>query len=160
MNFEIVKTDQQTNFEEIKDLYYKTWTYSYIDLIPQLFLDQLNKDIWHPEKRIDNTLIARVSGKIVGVCSYGPARRIKYQGFGEIYSLYVLPEFQHQKIGQKLFQTALNILGEEYSNIYLIVLKNNLAARAFYELFNFNETDGLITDQTKYGILHEIIYVK
>ncbi|PMD72208.1 hypothetical protein [Companilactobacillus nuruki] len=104
MNFEIVKTDQQTNFEEIKDLYYKTWTYSYIDLIPQLFLDQLNKDIWHPEKRIDNTLIARVSGKIVGVCSYGPARRIKYQGFGKSTHFMFFLNFSIKKLVKNFFK--------------------------------------------------------
>lgn len=160
MNFQIVKTDQQTDFEAIKEVYFQTWNYSYIGIVPQLFLDQLDKNIWHPEKRWNNTLVAIVSGKIVGVCSYGPARRKKYSGFGEIYSLYVLPQYQHQGIGKKLFQGALEILEQQFNQFYLTVLRDNLTARAFYEMFGFEETDDLIADQTDYGILHEIVYCK
>ena len=161
MNYQIVKTDSQTNFKDIQEVYYQTWQYSYVGIVPQGFLDNLNKDMWHPSTRSNNTLVVVTADqKIVGVCTYGPARRPKYNGLGEVYSLYVLPEYQHQGIGQKLFQRALDILNQEFQDIYLIVLKNNLASRAFYELFGFQSTDDLIADQTEFGILHEIVYMR
>lgn len=160
MNFEIVKATQQTDFKAIKEVYYQTWNYAYIGIVPQSFLDHLTTDIWHPEERVNNTLIATVNGKIVGVCTYGPARRKNYVGYGEIYSIYVLPEFQHQGIGQKLFQSALNILQKDFNKFYLIVLKDNLIAQAFYEMFGFESTEEKLVEHTAYGDLDEIIFTK
>lgn len=162
MDYQIVKTNRQTDFDSVRQVYYQTWSYSYVGLVPQALLDNLNpKATWHPETRIDNTLVALTKDqKIVGVCTYGPARRQEYAGFGEIYSLYVLPQFQHQGIGQKLFQAALNTLTKDFTEIYLLVLKDNLIARAFYELFGFEASDDCIADQTEYGILHEVVYIK
>lgn len=161
MNYKIIKTDHSTNFESIKELYYQTWTFSYADLVPQDFLNQLDKSIWHPEKRWNNTLIAVTpDNQIISVCSYGPARKKQYIGYGEIYSLYILPHYQHLGIGQKLFQSVLTILEQEYKKIYLIVLKNNLAAQGFYEKFDFQRLNILLKDTTDYGTLLETIMIK
>lgn len=161
MNYRIVKTNRKSDFDSIRNVYYRTWTYSYVGLVPQALLDNIDpKATWHPETRLNNTLVAIQDNKIIGVCTYGPARRPKYAGLGEIYSLYVLPEFQHHGIGQELFKQALSILEKQFDETYLIVLKNNLASRAFYELFGFQATDDLIADQTEFGILHEIVYIK
>jgi len=162
MDCQIVKTDSQTNFDSIREVYYQTWIYSYVGLVPQALLDNIDQETtWKPENRLNNTLVAVTSNQeIVGVCTYGPARRKKYAGFGEVYSLYVLPKFQHQGIGQKLFQAALNKLRKRFTEIYLLVLKNNLNSRSFYEMFGFEASDDLIADQTEYGMLHEVVYLK
>lgn len=160
MDYQIIKTNQKSDFESIKDLYYQTWRHSYIGLVPQGFLDNLDRNIWHPEKRWNNTLIAVSNNQTIGIVTFGPARRKKYSDFGEIYSLYVLPQYQHQGIGQKLFQTALNVLEKQFQQIYLIVLRDNLIAQAFYEMFGFEETLDLPTEQTDYGMIHEIVFVK
>lgn len=162
MTYHIVRTSKASNFEEIKNVYYQTWNYSYRGLVPNALLDNLDKEnTWHPEIRWNNTLVAVTDNqKIVGVCTFGPARRKKYRDFGEVYSLYVLPEWQHHGIGQRLFQQALNLLQKDYVQFYLVVLKNNLSARAFYELFGFEATTDCLADQTEYGILHEIVYQK
>jgi len=162
MNFNVIKADKNTNFDAIKKLYYQTWQYSYQGLVPEKLLNSLDEnDTWHPEKRMNNTLIAvTTTGEIIGVCSYGPARKEAYAGYGEIYSLYVLPKWQHQGIGQKLFQAALDTLTTRFPKLYLLVLQNNLFAQAFYEWFGFKETNQLITDQTKLGTLYEAVFVK
>jgi len=161
MPYQISKTDQHSDFEAIKKLYCQTWNYSYCGLVPQGFLDSLTENTWHPETRWNNTLIAQTSDhEIIGVCTYGPARRQKYAGFGEIYSFYVLPKWQHRGVGQKLFQAVLDILNRQFQQLYLIVLKNNLSAQAFYEWFDFKETDDFLAEQTEYGILHEVVFIK
>lgn len=157
---DVASTTKDFNFKKISELYYKTWQYAYVGLVPQALLDNLRVDIWHPETRWNNTLVALDNEKVVGVCSFGPARRKKYQGFGEVYTLYVLPEYQHQGIGQKLFTAALENLAKKFSDFYLIVLKKNLIAQAFYEMFGFEETLDQIADQTEYGIVHEVVFTK
>lgn len=158
---EITRTDKNSDFEAIKKVYYQTWRYSYHGLVPEALLNNLNPhNTWDPQTRWNNTLVAINDGKTVGVCTFGPARRKKYSNFGEVYSLYVLPKFQHQGIGQKLFQKALHILEKDYASLYLIVLKNNLFARAFYEMYGFQATTDCIADQTKFGLLHEIVYTR
>ncbi|MHC6120341.1 GNAT family N-acetyltransferase [Companilactobacillus sp. FL22-3] len=160
-SIEISRTNRSSDFEAIKQVYYQTWRYSYHGLVPELLLDQLDlKTTWNPKTRWNNTLIATDNQKTIGVCTFGPARRQKYYGFGEIYSFYVLPKFQHQGIGQKLFQSALDILSKDYDSLNLIVLKNNLSARAFFEMYGFQETADRIAEQTKFGLLHEIVYTK
>lgn len=160
MTYKIVRTTKTSNFEEIKNVYYQTWNYSYRGLVPNALLDNLDREnTWHPEIRWNNTLVAMTDDqKIIGVCTFGPARRKKYSGFGEIYSIYVLPTWQHHGIGQRLFQQALNLLQNEYEKMYLIVLKNNLSAQAFYELFGFEETTDHLAEQTAYGLLHEVVF--
>ena len=155
---QVVPTTKNFDFQTISNLYYRTWKYAYVGIIPQALLDNLRVDIWHPETRWNNTLVALDNEKVVGVCSFGPARRKKYQGFGEIYTLYVLPEYQHQGIGQKLFTAALKNLSKRFVDIYLIVLKKNLIAQAFYEMYGFEETLDQIADQTEYGIVHEVVF--
>lgn len=155
---QIVSTTKDFNFQKISNLYYQTWQYAYVGIVPQALLDNLRVDIWHPETRWNNTLVALNGDKVVGVCSFGPARRKKYQGFGEIYTLYILPEYQHQGIGQKLFTAALENLAKKFNDFYLIVLKKNLIAQAFYEMFGFEETLDQIADQTEYGIVHEVVF--
>lgn len=158
---EITRTTQNSDFEAIKQVYYQTWQYSYRGLVPESLLDNLDPNTtWDPQTRWNNTLVAMENGRIVGVCTFGPARRKKYNNFGEVYSLYVLPKFQHRGIGQNLFQSALDILNKDYASLYLIVLKNNLFARAFYEMYGFQATNDCIADQTAYGLLHEIVYTK
>ncbi|HIY92767.1 GNAT family N-acetyltransferase [Companilactobacillus sp. HBUAS56275] len=160
MDFNIVKANQQTDFKAIKELYYQTWTYDYIGIVPQKFLDHLTVDIWHPKERVNNTLLATVSGKIVGICTYGPGRRKEFSNYGEVYSLYVLPKFQHQGIGRKLFQSTLDILQEDFDNFYLLVLKDNLFAQAFCEMFEFEPIDEQVVENTAYGNLEYIILTK
>jgi hypothetical protein len=42
MDFNIVKANQQTDFKAIKELYYQTWTYDYIGIVPQKFFRSSN----------------------------------------------------------------------------------------------------------------------
>lgn len=157
----IARTNKNSDFEAVKQVYYQTWCYSYHGLVPESLLNNLDPNTtWNPKTRWNNTLVALENKKIVGVCTFGPARRKKYSGFGEVYSLYVLPRFQHQGIGKRLFQAALDNLEKDFASLYLIVLKNNLSARAFYEMYDFQATTDYIADQTAFGLLHEIVYTR
>ena len=56
------------------------------------------------------------------------------------------------------FSKVANLIIKFANDFYLIVLKKNLIAQAFYEMFGFEETLDQIADQTEYGIVHEVVF--
>lgn len=121
-------------------VYARSWRHAYRGIVPQGFLDALSEGFWQLglEQSADRTFVAREGGETVGVCTYGPARVDAFAGWGEIVSLYVLPERTGRGIGSKLLGAALEALAAEgFEDAYLWVLADNAAARAFYERRGF-----------------------
>ncbi|MDE3283799.1 GNAT family N-acetyltransferase [Lacticaseibacillus parahuelsenbergensis] len=157
----IVKATPKTDFAAVSRVYYDTWQSAYRHLIPAGFLRQLTPASWHPEKRWQNTFLAITgSEEIVGVCSFGHARMADYAGWGELYSLYVLPQFQRQHVGSQLIEHALKRLSQTYANNYVRVLNNNLAAQKFYLKFGFKKTDTVLEDVTRFGTIRELMMIR
>ena len=73
--------------------------------------------------------------KVVGFISYGNFRDETIQA-GEIIALYVLKDYYGEGIAQKLMKEALTTL-EQFSEIFLWVLKENKRAIAFYQKMGF-----------------------
>ena len=73
--------------------------------------------------------------KVVGFISYGNFRDETVQA-GEIIALYVLKDYYGKGIAQKLMKEALTTL-EQFSEIFLWVLKENKRAIAFYQKMGF-----------------------
>ena len=87
------------------------------------------------QKYPENTLIAMDGMKVVGFISYGNFRDVAIQA-GEIIALYVLKDYYGKGIAQKLMKEALTTL-EQFSEIFLWVLKENKRAIAFYQKMGF-----------------------
>ncbi|GBG93547.1 GNAT family acetyltransferase [Ligilactobacillus salitolerans] len=141
------------DFSAISKLYLKTWKSAYQGLLPQKLLDQLNENTWSPQDRWQNTLIAEnASQKIIGVCSYGPARSAVFPNYGEIYSLYIDPEYQQIGTGSQLLKRALHILQQGgYHSVFLWVLYNNMPAIKFYQKMGFKTIGEPRIDKSKLG---------
>lgn len=111
-----------------------TWKQVYKGVFSHRFLQQLAEDQWaEPFKRgiqaKKNTfLVYEEQGRIVGVVVAGESR--EERGVGQIYSLYVLPEYQGQGIGKQLLQAALERL--PYACVKLTVVTQNVSAQRFY----------------------------
>ena len=74
------------------------------------------------------------NGSSVGCVAYGKSRDKSLPYWGEIVSIYLLPEYFGRGYGNKLLENALLDLKKYgYQNIYLWVLKENQRARHFYE---------------------------
>lgn len=155
---QIIAATPQTDFAAVADLYYRTWQVAYRKLVPKAYLDSLTPATWHPEKRQQNTLLAMDGDQIVGVCSFGPARLAAYRGRGELYSLYVDPQSQHQGIGRALLQAGLTRLAAQYATYYLVVLTGNLPAISLYNSAGFHATGIKREAPTPFGNLHEEIF--
>ncbi|WP_262344306.1 GNAT family N-acetyltransferase [Lactiplantibacillus plantarum] len=101
LTYRIVRAEADSDFGKIRQLYYETWQSAYRDLMPASYLQQLTPATWRPERRWQNMLLAMTAdGEVVGVCTFGPARHANYEGWGELYSLYVHPNYHHHGIGQ------------------------------------------------------------
>jgi GNAT superfamily N-acetyltransferase len=115
MTYHIEPARADSDFASIRKVYYETWLSAYRDLIPEAALKQLTPAIWRPERHWRNMLLAVTSGsEIIGACTYGPARNAAYAGWGELYSLYVRPAYQHDGVGHQLITTALQQLRADF----------------------------------------------
>ncbi|MCB5220350.1 GNAT family N-acetyltransferase [Lactiplantibacillus pentosus] len=160
MTYHIEPARADSDFTSIRKVYYETWLSAYRDLIPEAALKQLTPAIWRPERHWRNMLLAvTAAGEIIGVCTYGPARNAAYAGWGELYSLYVRPAYQHDGVGHQLITRALKQLRADFLQIYLLVLANNDTAQQFYRQHGFRDTGRQYVDQAPFGTLHEQIFI-
>ena len=67
--------------------------------------------------------------------SYGKSRNEEYPESGEIYSIYILEEYQGLGLGKKLFMIGINeLINEGYNTMILNVLNGNNTIK-FYEKY-------------------------
>lgn len=155
-NWHIIPATATEDFTAIQQLYYTTWQATYHHMLPAAYLATLTPATWQPAKRWRNTLLAKdVNGTILGVCAYGPARDPKRAGWGELYSIYVLPAEQGQGIGAALLRAAFTILRPQFSKLYLNVLAENTHAQHVYRHFGFHNSGPALKTVIAGGLLTE-----
>ena len=134
----IIKSMETPEDIEGKSLvHWQTWREAYDDILPTEFQETmtLERCRFFSQKYPENTLIAMDGVKVVGFISYGNFRDETIQA-GEIIALYVLKDYYGKGIAQKLMKEALTTL-EQFSEIFLWVLKENKRAIAFYQKMGF-----------------------
>jgi ribosomal protein S18 acetylase RimI-like enzyme len=159
---EIRRFSESDNINDVSRVYALSWKLAYVGIVSQDYLDSISEDQWSKilVNELSNMWIVSEGQQIVGSSTYSPARDEKYNDWGEIISLYVLPSYCHQGIGTKLLHASMNeLIFTGYGDIYLWVLERNNSARKFYEKngFKFNGD----TLQTTIGgkLLNEVRYV-
>jgi ribosomal protein S18 acetylase RimI-like enzyme len=120
-----------------------SWRSTYKGLIDDVFLAGLSYDgrsqnwtqnLTAPQKVRFLQVAETEPGQIVGFVFAGPEREGDPIYQGEIYAIYLFQQAQGQGLGRKLILTAMQELCERgFSSMLLWVLKDNLAARKFYE---------------------------
>lgn len=146
----------------ISKIYEESWKYAYNGIIPQDYLDSIPKGQW--VSNLDNpsrkTLICIDDDRFIGTSSFDKSRFEKFSDWGEIISIYLLPDYLGKGYGKILLQAAISELEKmEYKNIFLWVLRDNIRARCFYERFGFSRTDGYLDDNIGGKELQEIRYI-
>ncbi|MDR2515217.1 MAG: GNAT family N-acetyltransferase [Christensenellaceae bacterium] len=129
---------------DLPNLYLRCWQSTYRGIFPQNYLDSLTQgdmqEEYLGEENAPNTkvLVALDDGKMAGVSTYGPPREEMPPGYGELKSIYLLPEHRGKGIGQALLHRVLQALRNEgYFWAFLYVLEENRGARRFYEREGF-----------------------
>ncbi|MDD2212243.1 MAG: GNAT family N-acetyltransferase [Clostridia bacterium] len=135
-----IKKGTIDDVKDISRIHALSWKSAYEGIVPQAYLDELKEDFWVSAFTgwiKDNVLTVQIitdNGSSVGCVAYGRSRDKSLPNWGEIVSIYLLPEYFGKGYGNKLLESALLDLKKSgYQNIYLWVLKDNKRARRFYE---------------------------
>ena len=134
----IIKTMETPEEIEGKSLvHWQTWREAYDNLLPAEYQETmtLERCRFFSQKYPENTLIAMDGNKVVGFISYGNFRDEAIQA-GEIIALYVLKDYYGKGVSKQLMHAAFVAL-DQFSEIYLWVLKDNKRAIAFYQKMGF-----------------------
>jgi len=137
----IAKTD---DFNAISRIYALSWKAAYKNIVPQQFLDELPENRWAEVLRnstYDNFVMLK-NGEYIGTSGVCLARDETMSGWGEIMSIYLLPEYFGKGFGKPLFDNSISaLLDKGYNKIYIWVLEQNIIARKFYEKNGFSLLD-------------------
>ena len=119
-----------------------SWKSAYRGMVPDEFLDDIDVDAWAERHRRSMAedpedfvpYVAEVGGEIVGWALGGPNRDPALGFSGELFTLYLLPDYVRQGIGRRLMRAVAESLVElGFESMVLWVLKDNRPARLFYE---------------------------
>ena len=119
-----------------------SWRGAYRGIVPDDYLDAIDVDEWSERRRQDMeempeewvSFVAEVNGRVVGWAVGGPNREADTDHTGELYVIYLLPEYQRRGIGLKLIvTTAAWLLDRGLRSMIVWVLAANWPARRFYE---------------------------
>ena len=126
--------------EEIRGkayVHWAAWHEAYPGLVSREYLQKLTLErcekiafAWQ-----DHLIIAKDGDRVVGFVGYGD-RGEEAPDTGEIFALYVLPEYYGKGVGQQLMEAGLEQL-QGYPQVCLWVLKENRRAIRFYEKSGF-----------------------
>lgn len=125
-----------------------TWRGAYQELIDPVYLARLPEEYWLPSLRTWLAsgrmygFIAEADGRPVGSVICGRGRDEDHADWGEIVSLYVLPEAMGRGVGSALLKEALAALAEDgFDRAYLWAIQGNARADAFYRRHGFILTE-------------------
>ena len=140
MEIVIKQMETDAEFRGKAHVHWASWHAAYTGLIDQAYLDRLT-----PQKCEeiayrwpDNILIAKDGERVLGFVGYGDGGK-DAPDTGEIFALYILPEYWGTGVGQRLFDAGTEPL-KAYPKLALWVLKGNARAIRFYEKNGFLKT--------------------
>ncbi len=137
---EIRRFSKTDSVDDVSRVYAESWKSAYKGIVPQDYLDNIDEKRWSGflSAELSRLWLASDGERIVGTSTYSPARDKKFGGWGEIISIYLLPQYARRGIGTKLLKASMDSLFlMRYKKIYLWVLEENYTARDFYTKSGF-----------------------
>ena len=135
-------------------VHWKCWQVTYPGLVSQEYLDKftLEKSEERAFQWRDNMLVAKDGDRVIGFVGYGH-HRPEDPDTGEVFALYVLPEYHGTGVGQRLMDAALEKLSD-CLHLCLWAVKGNGRAIHFYEKngFHLNGTEKFSPSVSAYGV--------
>ena len=136
----------------ISNIYERSWKYAYQNIIPQDYLDSI------PTGRWANS-ITKNGMNIIGTAAICKSRWENYSDYGEIVSIYFLPEYIGKGYGTFLLKKCVDELKKlGFDRILLWVLEENSRARRFYERNGFTCSSEYMNDTIGGKELKEVMY--
>lgn len=130
----------EDDFTRVGQVYVDSWRSAYQGMVPQGYLDKLTPDRWlaslaaEPEA----SLGLFVEGALIGTSYVCFARDTEREGYGEIVSLYLMPDYVGKGYGRQLMEAALQKLQKDgCEDVCLWALTQNRRAEGFYTHMGF-----------------------
>lgn len=120
---------------EVHDL---AWRNAYRGVLPGIDLERMVErrgPVWWQRalRRKVAIIVLEVDGHVVGYATLGPSRMRSLPHRGEIYEIYLRPEYQGIGLGRRLFQTARSMLDDmRLKGLAVRALQANDVAMGFY----------------------------
>lgn len=134
---------RETDAPGIAAVHVRTWQLAYYDQLPEAYLNALEiadrERFWTNELHIlpieRRPWVAESDSGIVGFAHGGPPRDEDLtSNTGEVYAIYVLPDYWDRGVGRRLLMHCEHdLIGHGYDKAVLWVLADNSRARRFYE---------------------------
>lgn len=147
--------------DDLADVHVTTWQVAYAGIFPGDFLESMDKERranwWRAYLDRGDWAAVSVVERVIGFCVAGASR--DEDSWGEIFSIYVHPDYWDGGHGAALLRTGENRLHElGFSRGMLWVLEDNLRARSFYERegwtlatpFRIEEIGGVQVTEVRY----------
>ena len=144
-----------------------SWRSAYQGLIDPVYLSRLPEEYWLPSMRTWLSsgrmygCIAEMDGTPVGCVIYGRGRDESHADWGEIVSLYLLPEAMGQGVGHALLTAALDALqADGYGRVYLWCIEGNARADRFYQRHGFRRDGGRVQYRISSGEVADVRFIR
>jgi len=121
----------------LAEVFAESWMLAYRGIIPHAHLATLvsrRGPAWWREnlKRPDGVLVLEAGGRTAGYATFGPARTA-VRPRGEIYELYMAPNYQGLGLGERLFESARQRMdARRLDGLVVWALSENTPACDFY----------------------------
>lgn len=120
-----------------------TWRSAYRDIVPSAYLESLSYEqtaegwrrgiLQSRSPDVAAYVAEETDRQVVGIAMCGPAEGVGRPGVGQVYVMYVLPQFQRRGVGRGLMQACGRHLVERgMESLVVWVLKEN-PYRGFYQ---------------------------
>lgn len=147
---------------EISQIYENSWRYAYKGIVPQDYLDSIPTGKWAKSlnKIGMNNLVLIEYERLIGTASFCKSRWKKYSEYGEIVSIYFLPDYIGKGYGKLLLNKCIEELKQSgFNKVLLWVLENNHRARKFYERNGFVDSGVFMDDNIGGKSVREVLYL-
>lgn len=159
---EIRYLSERDSLYEVSSVYERSWKHAYKGIIPQAWLDAIPAGRWADGCLRDkmNNLVAIEDGRIIGVAGFCAARWKGYSEYGELVSLYLLPEYTGRGYGRDMLRYAVKELYSlGFRRVMLWALEENVRAGKFYEKYGFMPTEEYMADSFAGREVRERLYI-
>ena len=134
-----IRKAEPRDAEAIADVHHLAWRGAYSGIIPHRALNRMinrrGPDWWaNAIRRAATVLVVEIGGKLAGYTTIGRNRARELTQQGEIYELYLRPEYQGIGLGSRLFAAAREKLADSgLKGMVVWALEDNAGALSFYE---------------------------
>ena len=138
---EVRYVNKDDDLNAISAIYEVSWRHTYKGMLPSGYLKHIPEGNW--SDRINrfgsHSLVMVNNSEYIATISFGASTiGSKYSGWGEIFSLYVLPQYTGKGIGKLIMDRTLSELKDMgFRQVVLAALDKNTIARHFYEKYGF-----------------------